>query len=335
MSEKLSQNQIDALLGAVQSGEKELEQLEQRFARGQYSKYDFGRPKKLGNEQLRLLSSILENYARGVNTRLDALLHTNCQVEVDSVEQHKYHEFASAVNEEDVLTLADVELAERPLQEPMVMHFTTTAMLGMIDHMLGGEGETVHAVSAEYSYTALELQMYQSLAEEIISLMSGSWEEYIPVTFRYARTELNPTLVKVMEPNESVVIVDIKLCLPKTAGRIKFCLPEDLLVSVFSTLNRGGKGAKHVGEDQSEGIMDTLRDSDMEIVASLGSTQLTMRDIYHLNVGDVINLSRPKDSSICLEIGGYQWFSGRMGVFQKNMAVKIDQVCYQTEQRSE
>ena len=54
-----------------------------------------------------------------------------------------------------------------------------------------------------------------------------------------------------------------------------------------------------------------------------------------MNVGDVIDLGHSKDSPIYLEIGGYRWFTGRIGTHKKNMAVKIDDVCYQAEQRSE
>ena len=45
-------------------------------------------------------------------------------------------------------------------------------------------------------------------------------------------------------------------------------------------------------------------------------------------MGDVIDLGQPKESPIYLEIGGYHWFTGKMGTHKKNMAVKIDEVCY-------
>ena len=82
-------------------------------------------------------------------------------------------------------------------------------------------------------------------------------------------------------------------------------------------------------------IFDKLRDSKLEIIAELASAQLSLSDIYHLNVGDVIDLGQPKESPIYLEIGGYHWFTGKMGTHKKNMAVKIDEVCCQLEQRSE
>ena len=76
-------------------------------------------------------------------------------------------------------------------------------------------------------------------------------------------------------------------------------------------------------EDKSEEIFDSLRDSDLEIIAELARTKLQLRDIYHLNVGDVVDIQQPKDSPIYLNISGRRWFDGRMGIYNKQMAVKI------------
>jgi flagellar motor switch protein FliM len=38
---------------------------------------------------------------------------------------------------------------------------------------------------------------------------------------------------------------------------------------------------------------------------------------------------------VYLKIGGQNWFTGRIGTHKKNMAVKIDDVCYPAKQRSE
>lgn len=104
---------------------------------------------------------------------------------------------------------------------------------------------------------------------------------------------------------------------------------------IFAEISKENPIRKAAAEDKSEEIFDSLRDSTLEIVSTLGQAQLSLRDIYHLNVGDVIDLGRSKQSSVYLDIGGYHWFTGKMGTHKKNMAVRIDEVCYQAEQRSE
>ena len=200
--------------------------------------------------------------------------------------------------------------------------------------MLGGEG-AVDDNLLEYSYTDLELKLYDDLVKDIIKVMDSSWESYAPIHFEYTRTEVNPTLNPIIGLDETVVIVDLKLQFTNLSGRMSICLPGEMLSNVFTEISRESPLRRVAAEDKSDEIFDSLRDSSLEIVAELGSTQLSLSDVFHLNVGDVIDLGHSKESPVFLEIGGYHWFTGRMGTHKKNMAVKIDEVCYQLEQRSE
>ena len=123
----------------------------------------------------------------------------------------------------------------------------------------------------------------------------------------------------------------MKLKFPNVSGRMSICLPGEMLSTVFSEISRENPTRRVGGEDKSEEILESLRDTELEISAQLGQTQLSLSDIYHLNVGDVIDIGIVKDSEIYLEIGGYKWFAGHLGTFNKNLAVKIDSVCYQEE----
>jgi len=336
MSEVLSQSQIDALLNAVRSGEKDLEKEQEENKEKQYRKYDFSSPRKFTKDRIKMLNSIFDSYTRLINTRLNAMLHTTCEVEVESVEEQRYYEFSNALNEGDVLALAQVDIKGKPEEAPMMLYLSNNIALNMMDRMMGGEGEEVATETlSEYSYTDLELLLYESVVTDMISVMGGTWENYINITFTYDKTEVNPTLANFIGLDETVVIIDMHLKVPNCSGRLSICLPAMMLTNIFAEINREKPGRKMQGEDKSAEIFDTLRDSDLVITAQLGETQMSLSDLYHLNIGDVIDLGRPKNAPVYLEIGGYQWFAGRMGTYKKNMAVKIDDVCYQTEQRSE
>lgn len=335
MSEVLSQSQIDALLNAVRSGEKDLEQAAEEKAEKKYRKYDFYSPKKFTKDRIKMLNSIFDNYTRVINSRMNALLHTNCEVEVESIEEQRYYEFSNALMENDVLALAQVSIKEKTEEIPVMIHLSTTLMLSMMDHTMGGDGLVEEDLPLDYSYTDLELRLYESIVKDMISVLGSSWENYIPITFQYTKTEVSPTLSQAIGLDEIVVIVDVKIKFPNSSGRLSVCLPGTMLTDVFTEISKENPVRKTQEDDHSDGILDSLRDSSLEVVAELGDTQLTLRDVYHLNVGDVINLGQSKDAPIYLQIGGSHWFSGRMGIHKKNMAVKIEDVCYQADQRSE
>ena len=334
MADVLSQAQIDALLNAVRSGEKDSEPSGDKQEK-KYQKYDFSSPRKFTKDRIKMLNGIFDNYSRVISSRLNARLRSTCEITVENIEEQRYFEFSNALTEGDVLGMIDVELKGQVQETPAMLYISTSTALSMMDRMLGGEGTVDDDLEDDYSYTDLELKLYEDLAEDIVRVMDRSWENYVSIRFLYSRTEVNPTLNQVIGLDETVVIVDLKLQFPNMEGRMSLCLPGEVLTSVFTEISRENPLHRSTAEDKSKEIFDKLRDSKLEIIAELASTQLSLSDIYHLNVGDVIDLGQSKEAPIYLEIGGYHWFTGKMGTHKKNMAVKIDEVCFQHEQRSE
>lgn len=341
MAEVLSQSQIDALLNSMRSG-GDADKAEEKQPEKKYRKYDFTTPRKFTKDRIKMLNGIFENYTRVISSRLNAQLRTNCEIEVESIEEQKFYEFNNALMEGDVLAMVDVTIHSREeggrdvlAEDPVMVYLSTSTALGMMDRMMGSESEAEREIPIGYTYTDLELQLYEHLIKDIVALMGSSWENYVPISFEYNHTQVNPTLVTLLNLDETVVLVDMKLTFGNGDGRMSVVLPGNVLMSVFGEVNRESMGRRVASEDNSEEIFDQLRDSSLEIIAELGETRLSLSDIYHLNVGDVVDLGRPKDSPVYLEIGGYQWFTGRMGTHKKNMAIKIDEVCYSAEQRSE
>lgn len=328
MAEVLSQSQIDALLSAARSGEMASGQQEQSPEK-KYRKYDFYSPRKFTKDRLKMISGVFENYTRLINSRINGLLHTTCEIAVESVEEQRYYEFANALSDGDVLTLADVELdgQEKGDEPPVLIHFSTALVLNMMDRMMGGEGEEENDLPSGYTFTTVELKLYENLVQDFLSVMGSSWENYIDLQFCYRRVESNPTLVQLIGLDETVVIIGISLRFPNTSGRMSICLPGTTLTSIFSriaALNQVGRGT---GESNSEEILDILRDSELEITAELGRTNVSLRDIYSLYPGDVIDLGHSTRDPIHLYIGGKPWFSGKLGTQDGNMAVKIVETC--------
>ena len=322
MAEVLSQSQIDALLNAARSGELDVDKPAEKSEEKKYRKYDFYSPRKFTKERIKMLNSIFEGYARVINSRINALLHSTCEIEVDSVEEQRYYEFSNALTESDVVALAKIDLEKLQGEDPILVHMDTPVVLSMLDRMMGGEGEPDPTLSSEYTMTDLELNMYENLISDLIPILGNSWENYITIHFDYVRTEENPTLVQLIGYEETVVIVGLNIKFPNCTGRMSLCLPGEMLTNIFTEISKS-TSRRSTGEDKSEEIFGSLRESELEIVAELARTRILLSDLYHLNVGDVVDIKRPKDTPVFLNIGGRRWFDGKMGISNKQVAVKI------------
>lgn len=111
MADVLSQSQIDALLNSMQNAEAESKVEETKAAREEYRKYDFFSPKKYTKDKLKMLRSIYDNYSRIASSQINGLFRLVSEVQVVGIEEQRYYEFGNALNETDVITLADVEPA--------------------------------------------------------------------------------------------------------------------------------------------------------------------------------------------------------------------------------
>ena len=169
-----------------------------------------------------------------------------------------------------MLGMIDVELKEQMQETPAMLFVSTSTALSMMDRMLGGEGAVDEELEDDYSYTDLELKLYEDLAEDVVKIMDRSWENYVPIHFAYSRTEVNPTLNQVIGLDETVIIVDLKLQFPNLAGRMSICLPGEVLTNVFAEISRESPLRRTAAEDKSEEIFDKLRDSRLEIIAEIG-----------------------------------------------------------------
>ena len=148
------------------------------------------------------------------------------------------------------------------------------------------------------------------------------------------RIEENPSMVQEIGLDETVAIIHLNVDVSGLAvEKIRICMPGTLLEFIFHVID----SRKHIArgfsyEDNKEIIMDNIRYSQLPLTGQLGTVELELNDIYHLKVGDVIDLNKPKNSSVKLYVGRQPWFIGQMGIYKKNIAVRISGRTYESQE---
>ncbi len=329
MSEVLSQSQIDMLLNSMMDGGGETPDTTSEPEKKEelnYKKYDFYSPKKFTRDKLKLLNSIYENYSRILASKASNMFRVNCEFEVIGVEEQRYYEFSNAVNDNDILSFIDLELPDVDKGAPILVHVNNRLMLGMIDRILGGEGEDID-VKTDYKYTDVEISMYDYIMARLSPNMKEAWANYVEGDFKYINSRMNQNAGQVIGMDETVVIIIVNSKIGQNESKLTVCIPGSLLSTIFEvheTENIRHRGSKVNKEDEI--ILNNIKTSEMEIRVRLGDAEMKMRDAYNLRVGDIINLGRPKDSEVSMYVDDSVWFTGALGVHKKNVAVKIKHV---------
>jgi flagellar motor switch protein FliM len=325
MSEVLSQNQIDALLQSVAQGNAETNSIAE-LPTQKTRKYDFSTPKKFSRESLRVLDSIYNNYARVVETQLSSILRMNCEVELIDVEEQKYNEFNNALMDNDVLTRVDFLIDDVDYEDPALMHISIPVVNVMLDRMLGGTGEQIDGV--EGPFTEIELSLFESVSHRLVPLMNDSWQNYFPVSFKYAKIEENPRLLQSIAAEDTIVIVILNITVNNVSGQFNICLPGSSLEILFRTFEtKRGSSNRHREARATNGasdiILSSISGSTLEVSVQLGHAEFNLADLYEMRIGDIINLRKPKDSQALLYVEGVPWYKGELGVQKQNIAIII------------
>ncbi|MFR1832466.1 MAG: flagellar motor switch protein FliM [Lachnospiraceae bacterium] len=342
MADVLSQSQIDALLQSMQSGEPVSEtqtvvEKKTEEALTKYNKYDFYSPRKFTKEKMKILTSVFENYARILTSQVNGIFRVMTDITVLEVQECRYYEYINSFRENDCLTLVDVFLQEKGKNNvPLMMFITPGMVITLINRMLGG-GDDIVKVDADYRYSDVEMALYRRVAEYFTQALKDGFANYINLGFKVQRVEENPSMFQDVGLDETVAIIHLNVDMAGQAvERIRLCIPGTLLEHIFSIIDH----RKHIArgfsyEDNKEKILDNICYSQLPVTGQLGIVQLDVNDIYRLQVGDVIDLNKPKNGSVTLYVGRQPWFTGSMGRFKKNVAVRIQERIYEKKEDDE
>lgn len=348
MADVLSQSQIDALLNSLNADDPMETEASKESTDGtggvnkasevfekpkKEKKYDFYSPKKFTKDRLKLLKSIFDNYSRIASSQMNSLYRVSSEVEVLTVEEQRYYEFSNALGETDVITLVNTTLPDYSKNPPIILHISPSISLSMIDRMLGGTGTNLPDDITSYTYTDIELVLYQRVVKYLVPILRDTWAGHIRMSFEFDRVEENPSMFSGVSVDETIVIIVLNVTMgTNTAGQITFCFPGTLLGSIFSIMDKN-KMVSLDNQDNKEHtraeIMDSIKDSVLDVSARLGQVELNLADIYNLRPGDIINLYKPKDSAVDVYVDSQAWFKGKLGVVNKSLAVEIDEVLVQ------
>lgn len=170
MVDVLSQNEIDALLAALSSGEMDADELKKEETTKKIRSYDFKRAVRFSKDHIRSLTRIHDNFARYLTTYFSAQLRTFVQINVVQVEQLPYDEFIRSIPKMTILNIFEAE----PLEGRMVMEVHPNIAFAMLDRLLGGFGTAPSKINA---LTEIETTIMERIFSRCFESLQGSLED--------------------------------------------------------------------------------------------------------------------------------------------------------------
>ncbi len=322
MTEVLSQQEIDALLTAISTGDTEEKDVEVPSERQRQVKiYDFKRPDKFSKDQIRTLQMMHETFARLTTTSLSAQLRTLVHVHVASVDQLTYEEFIRSIPSPTTLGVINMD----PLKGSSILEIDPSITFTIIDRLFGGSGE---ATKMNRELTDIELSVIEGIIVRILGNLRESWSNVIDLRPRLGTIETNPQFAQIVPPNDMVVLITLETKVGDVEGMTNFCIPYITIEPIISKLSAQywySSIRKGATRENFNILKDRISEMAVDVIAELGNVEVTMRDVVSIQEGDIIKLPSTKISdTLTLKVGNQKKFLCRPGVVGKRMAVQID-----------
>ncbi len=322
MSEVLDQDEVNALLEAVEGGEIEFDLAEEEVqATEEVYLYDFKRPERVSKDQLRAIETLHEVFARNFSASLSAYMRTIVELKLVSVEQLTYSEFILSLPNPTCFNLLNAP----PLEGELVMELNHSIVFPIIDRLLGG-GQDASTVVVDRPLTDIEWSIIGGILGRALEQLSEIWTPIQEgIAFRVASHETNPQLMQIVAPNEPVVLICFELTMGESSGMVNICIPFMVIEPNINDFSQQAWFAyvRATHEDDRVRLAATLSGAPVEVVCLLADTSIKLQDLLELEVGDVLQTTQSADAPATLLIENRSKFIGRAGVMNKHMAFRI------------
>lgn len=293
MTEILSQDEIDALLSAISSGEVSESDYTSVSEQKKVKIYDFKRPDKFSKDQIRTLQMMHETFARLATTGLSAQLRALVSVHVASVDQLTYEEFIRSIPNPTTLAVINMD----PLRGSAILEIDPSISFTIIDRLFGGKGEQAK-ISRELS--EIEMSVMEGIIVRILGNMRESWSTVIDLRPRLGNIETNPQFAQVVPPNDMVVLITLETKIGEVEGMTNLCIPYITIEPIINKLSaQYWYSSIRKGElDENRAVIQERLDQvAIPLIAEVGSVDVSINDFMNLSVGDVVKLENTSTRS--------------------------------------
>ena len=308
----LSQDEIDALLHGVDDG---LVQTEMAAEPGSVKSYDLTSQDRIVRGRMPTLEMINERFARYTRISMFNMLRRSADVAVGGVQVMKFGEYVHSLYVPTSLNLVKI----KPLRGTALFILDAKLVFKLVDNFFGGDGR--HAKIEGREFTPTELRVVRMVLEQAFIDLKEAWQAIMEVNFEYINSEVNPAMANIVGPSEAIVVSTFHIELDGGGGDLHVTMPYSMIEPVREMLDAGFQSDL---DDQDERWSKALREDVLDVSVPLSATvarrQLRLRDILHMQPGDVIPIELQDE--LVMRANGVPSFKVKLGSHKGNLALQ-------------
>ncbi|NNF99222.1 MAG: flagellar motor switch protein FliM [Desulfobacteraceae bacterium] len=311
----LSQEEIDALLNAMETGEVEVAE-EKPPEKKEVKAYDLTAQSVMLRDQFDALDEVYDKFINLMSGELSTTLQRSLEVKVASKEVVKFGEFLKAFSNPTGFAMFNME----PLIGSALIVIEPNLVFSMIDCMFGGDGKPLPKVR---EFTVIEQRMLRRFFLDILKNLQMAWKVAHTLNINLRKTETKPEFVHLVNPGDLMIVVVFTISGDEFSGNLHLATPYLMLEPIKEQLTSSYLREKDRASSFGNQIKQLLKKTDVNIIAELGKNKYSVRDILSFDVDDVIKLNTGPEDLVTLKVEHVPKFLGMPGVVKGSRAVQI------------
>ena len=314
----LAQEEIDALLSATDTMEKEGQEMADKMEKAMDDQekakppssatpdgrivtgYDFKHPARVNKDQLRTLENLHDNFARLLCSTFSGAMRAVVDVDTAFVDQTTYAEFIMSLSN----PACSYEFTLGPTKGRAIIDVAMPVVFSFVDRIFGGKGSS-QGVDAR-QLTPIEIGVINRIARRVIEDLEATWEPILPVEITDIELETNPEFMQITAASEIVILLAFEVNSTNASGLVSLCYPFFTLESILPRLGQQTFVRRSEESREELRLNNRLRLGRMQVpvVAELGRTQISLNQANSLQPGDIMRLPARATDPATVYLGG-------------------------------
>ncbi|MCY4524374.1 MAG: flagellar motor switch protein FliM [Halobacteriovoraceae bacterium] len=329
MAQVLSQEEVDALLNAVNydeeddssDGDQSQEESENK-SKSDIQEYDLTNQDRIIRGRMPILEIIYERFIRLFRVSLSNSLRKISSMSLISSDILKFGEFINTLPIPSCMCI----LRFNELRGPALLVFESKLAYAIIDSYFGGTDRPFTNVEGK-EFTQIELSFMKKVMDMAINDLEEAWSPVHRVEAQYLRTEINPQFVGVVPPSDVVVATTLEIEFESALGTMMIVIPYSTIEPIKKKLSSSFQTDNEMVDSIWVQAMNThIQDIKADLVVKLGETEVTIGALLNLQVGDVIMLGQESSGEVKVEIEGSEKMKGIIGLHKGNHALQVTEI---------
>ncbi|HVR61764.1 MAG TPA: FliM/FliN family flagellar motor switch protein [Polyangia bacterium] len=319
MSSPLDQNEVDALMAAIQDGRVGAEAGEQ--ADVPVIPYDLTSQDRIIRGQMPTLDSINDRIASVFGSNLGGRTRLDLRAAPNASTLMKFSDVAALFNAGNTVWIASLG----PGHGLAVLMLESGLCRSLLAGALGDRKARPEAGQTEMraDLTNVERRVLRNLLGIFCEAMAISWAEVLPFHPEVIRFESDPRMAMVAAPTDLAILCSYEISGAAT-GRLQIAIPYATVEPVKKSLTSPPRAGSSVDVRFAAALAKEMEGVRVQVRVEMGRTRINFSRLLELQVGDLLVLDASESSPLPIYVQGRKKMAGTPRVVSGSLAVVLE-----------